>query len=116
MRIALDSRDRFGFMLAFGITMLVTFQAAFNLSVVTGLLPTKGLTLPFISYGRTSLIILLFAVGVLLNIGQRNPDLWYEERKRRRQVSSSQRQTAKRKRVEDARRAQALRTVGEPRE
>ena len=116
MRIALDSRDRFGFMLAFGITMLVTFQAAFNLSVVTGLLPTKGLTLPFISYGRTSLIILLFAVGVLLNIGQRNPDLWQEERLRRRQVSTSQRQTAKRKRVEDARRAHALRTVGEPRE
>lgn len=107
MRIALDSRDRFGFMLAFGITMLVTFQAAFNLSVVTGLLPTKGLTLPFISYGRTSLIILLFAVGVLLNIGQRNPDLWREERLSRRKVSRTQRQSAKRKRVEEARRAQA---------
>jgi cell division protein FtsW len=116
MRIALDSRDRFGFMLAFGITMLVTFQAAFNLSVVTGLLPTKGLTLPFISYGRTSLIMLLFAVGVLLNIGQRNPDLWREEHIRRRQANSSQRQSAKRKRVADARRARALRTVGEPRE
>jgi cell division protein FtsW len=116
MRIALNSRDRFGFMLAFGITMLVTFQASFNLCVVTGLLPTKGLTLPFISYGRTSLIILLFAVGVLLNIGQRNPDLWREERSRHRVASRSQRQSAKRKRVENARRARALRTVGEPRE
>lgn len=116
MRIALNARDRFGFMLAFGITMLVTFQASFNLCVVTGILPTKGLTLPFISYGRTSLIILLFAVGILLNIGQRNPDLWREERKRRRSATRSQQQSAKRKRVENARRERALRTVGDRRD
>jgi cell division protein FtsW len=73
--IAFEARDSFGAFLAFGLTTLIGMQAGINLCVVTGILPTKGLTLPFVSSGRTSLIIVMFAVGVLLNISQRNPDL-----------------------------------------
>ena len=53
-----------------GITMLISLQAALNIGVVTGRLPTKGLPLPFISFGGTSLVVLLFMVGVLLNIAR----------------------------------------------
>ena len=74
MNISRRATDTFGAYLAFGITMLIGVQAAINLCVVTGVLPTKGLTLPFVSYGRSSLILLFFAVGVLQNIAQRNPD------------------------------------------
>lgn len=73
--IAFEARDSFGAFLAFGITLLITIQAGFNLCVVTGIAPTKGLTLPLVSYGRTSLMIVLACVGILLNISQRNPDL-----------------------------------------
>lgn len=73
--IAFEARDSFGAFLAFGITLLITIQAGFNLCVVTGIAPTKGLTLPLVSYGRTSLMIVLACIGVLLNISQRNPDL-----------------------------------------
>ena len=76
--IAFRARDAFGAYLAFGLTTLITLQASVNLSVVTGLLPTKGLTLPFVSYGRSSLILLMAAAGILLNISQRNPNLWRE--------------------------------------
>ncbi len=51
-------------------TFLVFFQAMFNLGVVTGCLPTKGLALPFISYGGTNLITAMVAVGTLFNIGR----------------------------------------------
>lgn len=76
--ISREARDTFGAYLAFGLTMLIGIQAGINLCVVTGVLPTKGLTLPFVSYGRSSLVLLLFAVGVLLNIGQNNDDLHAE--------------------------------------
>ncbi|MFT6398568.1 MAG: cell division protein FtsW [Bradymonadia bacterium] len=76
MAISRNAKDTFGAYLAFGITMLIGVQAAINLCVVTGVLPTKGLTLPFVSYGRSSLILLLFAVGVLQNIAQCNPDFY----------------------------------------
>lgn len=62
--------DRFGMLLAAGITLALGFQGFVNISVVLGLLPTKGLTLPFISYGGSSLLIDLFAVGVLLSISR----------------------------------------------
>ena len=67
--ISLRAPDRLGRMLAFGMTLLLVFQAAFNIGVVTGCLPTKGLALPFISYGGTNLITALFAVGTLINVG-----------------------------------------------
>lgn len=67
--ISLRATDRLGRLLAFGMTFLLVFQAVFNMGVVTGCLPTKGLALPFISYGGTNLITALFAVGTLMNIG-----------------------------------------------
>src|SRR5205085_5677620 len=70
IRTALRSGDLFGRYLATGITAMVGVQALFNISVVLGLLPTKGIPLPFISYGGTSLFIMLASVGVLLNITQ----------------------------------------------
>lgn len=68
MRIALAAPDAFGRYLALGIAVLFGIEATVNMGVVTGLLPTKGLALPFISYGGSSLLISLFAVGILLNI------------------------------------------------
>ncbi len=68
--IAWHVNDNFGKYLAFGITTSISLQILLNLFVVTGLLPTKGLPLPFISAGGTSLIITLFMVGLLLNISQ----------------------------------------------
>jgi len=71
VRVALMAEDTFGRFLAFGITTLFGIQGFVNMGVVTGLLPTKGLALPFISYGGSSLIVTLFAVGVLLNVSTR---------------------------------------------
>ncbi|MGA8161030.1 MAG: putative lipid II flippase FtsW [Acidobacteriaceae bacterium] len=68
MRAAILSRDPFARFLAFGITATILIQAFFNISVVVALVPTKGITLPFVSYGGTSLFIMLVLVGVLLNI------------------------------------------------
>lgn len=68
MRIAVAAPDTFGRFLALGIAVLFGIEATVNMGVVTGLLPTKGLALPFISYGGSSLMISLFAVGILLNI------------------------------------------------
>jgi cell division protein FtsW len=70
LRAALDSLDPFAKLLALGITFMVTSQALFNLCVVLGMLPTKGIPLPFISYGGSSLLVMLLATGVLLNISQ----------------------------------------------
>jgi cell division protein FtsW len=67
-RIALSCRDPFGKLLAAGITTLVCGQAAINLVAVLGIAPLTGIPLPFVSYGGSSLIVLLSAVGVLLNI------------------------------------------------
>jgi cell division protein FtsW len=71
IRVALYAEDNFGRSLAFGISTLVGLEAFVNIAVVTGIFPTKGLALPFISYGGSSLIITLFAVGILLNISSR---------------------------------------------
>jgi cell division protein FtsW len=65
--------DRFGCYLAAGLTLMVGLQALTNIAVVMGLLPTKGLTLPFISYGGTSLALNMIAVGMLLNVAAQWP-------------------------------------------
>ncbi len=70
MRAATLTKDPFGRYLATGITAMVVIQALFNISVVLALLPTKGIPLPFISYGGSSLAMTLASVGVLLNITQ----------------------------------------------
>ena len=75
MVIAAHAPDRLGRLLAYGMTFLIFFQAMFNLGVVTGCLPTKGLALPFISYGGTNLITAMVAVGTLFNIGRQIDDL-----------------------------------------
>lgn len=69
-RAAVQAPDDFGRYLGLGITTMVVGQALVNLSVVLGLMPTKGIPLPFISYGGSSLLVMLLATGVLLNISQ----------------------------------------------
>jgi cell division protein FtsW len=68
VRASLNAPDDFGRYLAFGITLLLGMEAFVNMAVVMGMVPTKGLALPFLSYGGTSLLTTLLAVGILLNI------------------------------------------------
>ena len=68
LRLSLKAPDTFGSYLALGLTLVIGLPAAINMGVVSGLLPTKGLSLPFLSYGGSSLIASLLAVGILLNI------------------------------------------------
>ena len=70
VRAALRAPDRFGMLLGLGIVTAIVAQALFNISVVLSLVPTKGIPLPFISYGGSSLVPTLVGVGVLLNISQ----------------------------------------------
>ncbi|NIS20939.1 MAG: FtsW/RodA/SpoVE family cell cycle protein, partial [Thermoplasmata archaeon] len=67
-KIAFRARDLFGTYLALGLTLMVSLQAFVNMAVVLGILPPKGLTLPFISYGGTSLMVNMAAVGIILNV------------------------------------------------
>lgn len=70
LRTAAKTEDMFGRYLATGITGMVVLQAFINISVVLGLMPTKGIPLPFVSYGGSSLFVTLACVGILLNITQ----------------------------------------------
>ena len=70
MRIAMRCRDKFGALLAAGITCSISVQAFLNMGVVIGILPTTGLPLPFFSAGGTSISITMAAVGILLNISR----------------------------------------------
>lgn len=72
IRIARHAQDPFGAFLAMGITVAIGLQVCINMGVTLGLLPTKGLTLPFLSYGGTSLLINMAAVGIMMNIGARD--------------------------------------------
>jgi cell division protein FtsW len=67
-RISLKAPDLFGNLLAAGLTMMLALEAFINIAGVMGLIPLKGLALPFLSYGGTSLMMSLATVGILLNI------------------------------------------------
>ncbi len=70
MIISCKAPDKLGRYLAFGLTFMIVFQAMFNLAVVTGLAPTKGIALPFFSYGGTSILTIMLAVGLLVNVAK----------------------------------------------
>jgi cell division protein FtsW len=69
-KIAIEAPDRFGAFLAIGLTTMITVQAFLNISVVLGLVPTKGIPLPLVSLGGSSLLISLLGMGILLNVSQ----------------------------------------------
>jgi len=70
LRAAFNAPDGFGRMLALGVTAMVLCQSLINFAVVLGMMPTKGIPLPFVSYGGSSLLAMLLATGVLLNVAQ----------------------------------------------
>jgi cell division protein FtsW len=78
LRAALLAPDRFGMLLGIGIVAAIVVQALFNISVVLSLVPTKGIPLPFISYGGSSLVPTLVSVGILLNISQHANGVSYD--------------------------------------
>ena len=67
----MTARDKFGVILAFGLVMLIFWQAVINLFMIMGLLPVVGIPLPLLSYGGSSLLTTLFAIGLLMNIRMR---------------------------------------------
>jgi cell division protein FtsW len=69
-RVAMHAQDRFGSLLAVGLTTMIAVQALINISVVLGLVPTKGLPLPFVSAGGSSMLVSLIGIGILLNVSQ----------------------------------------------
>jgi cell division protein FtsW len=71
IKVSLNAPDLYSSYLAFGLTLLIGLQVIVNIGVVMGLLPTKGLTLPLMSYGGSSLVLNLLAIGILLNISSR---------------------------------------------
>jgi cell division protein FtsW len=71
-RVTQYSRERFDFYAALGFTLMIGVQALINISVALCLLPTKGLPLPLVSYGGSSLLTSLIAVGILLNLSQQS--------------------------------------------
>jgi cell division protein FtsW len=68
LRAAVKTEDIFGRYVAIGITTMVVLQASINISVVLGMMPTKGIPLPLVSYGGSSLFVTLASTGVLLNV------------------------------------------------
>lgn len=74
LRAAFRAPDDYGTFIAYGISVLFAFQAAFNLSVILAIAPTKGLTLPFVSFGGSSLIVCCAAAGIVLNISRQGSD------------------------------------------
>jgi cell division protein FtsW len=71
IRIAREAPDRFGFLVAGGITAWIGIQAVINIGAVTGMLPITGVPLPMISFGGTSLVLTMAAIGILLSIARR---------------------------------------------
>ena len=70
MKIALNTNDLFGKYLVFGLSFIMIFQTLLNLSVVTGLIPVTGVTLPFLSYGGSSLLISFIMIGIILSVSK----------------------------------------------
>ena len=68
--IAIRAKDTFGSLIAIGITALIAIQVILNIAVVTNSIPNTGISLPFISYGGSSMVILLAAMGILFNISR----------------------------------------------
>jgi len=75
IKIAKNTDDNFGAFLATGITAAIGIQVCINMGVTLGILPTKGLTLPFLSYGGTSLLVNMASIGILMNIGYRTSNI-----------------------------------------
>ena len=71
IKISKNTDDLYGKYVSFGITFWIAFQAILNLMVVVGLIPVTGVTLPFLSYGGSSLLINMISIGILLNIGKK---------------------------------------------
>ena len=119
LRIALSCRDPFGKRLAAGLTVLVCGQAALNIAAVVGIAPLTGITLPFVSYGGSSLVVALASVGILLNIGWSDaregaravPDRGRRNRRPRAAVAGSGRSSARTGRGGDVRRLPGTRRV-----
>jgi cell division protein FtsW len=117
-RVALRCRDPFGKLLAAGITALVCGQAAINLAAVLGIAPLTGIPLPFVSYGGSSLVVLLAGVGILLNIAvnervdeARVRDRRRRDRRTRATGTRSRRGAARTRRERDVRRVARQRRV-----
>jgi len=80
LRASFNAPDGFGRLLALGVTAMVLSQSLINFAVVLGMMPTKGIPLPFVSYGGSSLVVMLLATGVLLNVAQQSvPNLSFQE-------------------------------------
>jgi cell division protein FtsW len=75
VRTALRAPDRFGALIAAGVTAWVCAQAVVNMGAVTGLLPVTGVPLPFVSFGGSSLVVTMLGVGILLNIARQSKTL-----------------------------------------
>jgi cell division protein FtsW len=83
-KIAREAPDRFGFLVATGITTWIAVQTLLNIAVNLSLFPLTGLTLPFISYGGSSLLTILVGVGILLNISMHSTETAIAERRPKR--------------------------------
>jgi cell division protein FtsW len=75
VRAALNAEDQYGAYIAFGVSVLFGVQALVNMAVAMSMLPTKGLTLPFVSFGGSSLLVMAAAMGILLNVSRRAPSV-----------------------------------------
>jgi rod shape determining protein RodA len=71
LKIALHSRDLLGMLISFGVTMLIFWEVFINIGMVLGMLPVVGIPLPFLSYGGSSMVVLMIATGLLLNVSMR---------------------------------------------
>ena len=81
-KVAMNSRDEFGTYLAMGVICWISFQALINIGGITRAIPLTGIPLPFVSYGGSSLIMVMAAIGILLNVSRYSQEHAYAEQKR----------------------------------